>query len=217
MAPITRNDVVRLLALCAADDQRTVGAEDVDLWFGVAQVEGWTARAAARVIVEHASRGDEKPRLTAAAITDRIRAVRSRAADTFPLPVIPTDLSNAEYPEWLRARRDAHRDALVEQWADSGQEPPLHLPPGPPPNQLGQRRMAELTAGAFHDMPTAGRDGTPPTVEEAQGRRDALAVPCPYCSARPGHPCTRSGASGRVRMKFPHPARGTRSDSEEAS
>ncbi len=214
---ITRNDAVRLLALCAADDQRTVGDEDIKLWHGVGRVEDWTVPAVQRVIVEHASRGADRPRLNPAAITDRIRAVRKRAAETFELPRLPEGLSNVEYPAWLRAQRDAHTAGLLHQWAESGQEPPVQLPSGPKPNPLGQRRIAELTAGAFRDVPAASRAGKPPTTDDMEQRRSALAAPCPYCSARPGHPCTRSGASGRVRINHPHPARTDLSSSEEAS
>lgn len=206
MAPITRNDVVRLLALCAADDQRTVGKEDVDLWFGVAQVEGWTVPAVQRVIVEHASRGADQPRLKPAAITDRIRAIRSRAAATFTDPVIPDDLPNADYPDWYRRQRDAHRDALVHQWATSGSEPPLQVPPGPPPDEIGQRRVAGMLSGAFHDVPAS--DPLPPAKPEVPPRRrNPFVGQCPYCNARDGQPCTRSGSSGRVRIAHPHPAR----------
>ena len=214
---ITYDQIAELLAFCAVHDKRKGDDLDVKAWLMVAIDHGWTADAAFRVAREHYGQGENRPRLEAPAITDRIRAIRKRAAETFEHPVIPPDLSDAEYPEWFRRLRDAHCDVLIQAWGATGQEPPVQLPPEPAPNRLGQRRVAELTAGAFQDMPHAGRAGTPPTVEEVQQRRSALAVTCPYCSARPGNPCTRSGASGRVRMKHPHPARGERLTSEEAS
>lgn len=214
---MTFGEMKRILAFCATHDKRQGDELDVRAWLMVAEDHGWTFETAFRVAREHYGQGENRPRLEAPAITDRIRAIRRQAADTFELPVIPADLADADYPAWLRARRDAHCAALVQQWGVGGQEPPVQLPPEPRPDQVGQRRVAELTAGAFQDMPHAGRDGTPPTVDEVQQRRSAFAVTCPYCAARPGNPCTRSGASGRVRMKHPHPARGTRPSTEEAS
>lgn len=214
---MTYDQVAELLAFCAVHDKRKGDDLDVKAWLMVAQDHGWTAEAAFRVAREHYGQGENRPRLEAPGITDRIRGVRKRAAESFEPPVIPAGLPAAEYPEWYRRQLAEHRDGLVREWGQTGREPSGQLPAGPPPNQLGQRRMAELTAGAFQAMPAAGRDGTPPTVDDVQDRRSALAVPCPYCSARPNQPCTRSGASGRVRMKHPHPARGDRSHTEEAS
>lgn len=121
---ISRNDVVRLLALAAASDQRTVGEEDIDLWLGVARMQRWTRETAAAAIVEHYSAGADRPRVTPAAITDRIRAIRRAAAQSFELPRIPDDLPPADYPRWLRAQRDRHVDALVHRWATTGELPP---------------------------------------------------------------------------------------------
>lgn len=214
---VTLSQCALLLALSAAYDQRTIGDADVKAWHAAATDHCWTWDSAERVIREHYGQGADRPRLEVPAITDRIRQIRRRAIETFELPRIPDGLANSDYPGWLRHRRDAHAAALVHRWATTGQEPPTHLPPSPPPNQIGQRRLAELTAGAFRNIPAASLDGNPPTIQAVEGRRSAFAVACPYCSARAGHPCTRSGASGRVRMKHPHPTRGTRPSSEEAS
>lgn len=121
---ISRNDVVRLLALAAGADQRTVGDEDIALWLGAARMQRWTATAAAAAIVEHYSAGADRPRITPAAITDRIRAIRRVAAQTFELPVMPDDLPTRDYPRWFRAQRDHHVDTLVERWATTGELPP---------------------------------------------------------------------------------------------
>lgn len=207
---MTYDQVAELLAFCAVHDKRKGDDLDVKAWLMVAQDHGWTADAAFRVAREHYGQGENRPRLEAPAITDRIRVIRRRAAETFPLPVIPDDVSNADYPTWLRARRDAHRDALVEQWAETGEEPSTQLPAEAPPNQIGQRRVAAITSGAFQDVPEVYRDNRAPTTDD-------LAQPCPYCRAQPGNPCTRAGGSGRIRMKHPHPARGTRPSTGEAS
>lgn len=123
--PISHNDVVRLLALAANGDQRTVGDEDIALWLGVARMHRWTAAAAAAAIVEHYGAGADRPRITPAAITDRIREIRRAAAQTFELPRMPDDLPNADYPRWLRAQRDHHVAALVGRWATTGDAPPV--------------------------------------------------------------------------------------------
>lgn len=202
---MTFDEVAELLAFCAVHDKRKGDELDVNAWLLVANDHDWTASAALRVAREHYGQGEGRPRLEAAAITDRIREIRKRAAATFVDPVIPDGLSNADYPAWYRRLKDAHRDALVEQWALSGTEPPLQLPPGPPPNEIGQRRVAGLLAGAFHEVPPAAPKPQPDT--DGPHRRGALIGSCPYCQARDGEPCTRSGANGRVRLANPHPAR----------
>lgn len=200
---ITYDEIAELLAFCAVHDRRKGDDLDVQAWLMTATDQGWTASAALRVAREHYGAGADRPRLEPAAITDRIREIRRRAAATFELPRLPDDLPTVDYPAWLRRRRDTHVDALVHRWATTGAEPPAQIPPGPRPSEVGQRRIAELTAGAFARVPPAGLDQTPPTVE----RQAALAVGCPYCEARPHEPCTRPGAAGRVRIANPHPAR----------
>jgi hypothetical protein len=215
---MTWDEVAELLAYCAAYDNRQGDDLDIQAWLDVATDNNWDALAAVRVTREHYGRDGDRPRLNPATITDRIRAVRKKAAETFEYPRIPEHVADADYPAWLRAQRDRHVDALVNAWAVDGVEPPVQLPPAPTPNQLGQRRIAELTAGAFQAIPSAADTaGKPPTVDGMQARSAALAVHCAYCSARPGEPCTRSSAGGRVRISNPHPARSGRSVSEEAS
>lgn len=216
---VTMAQAALLLAFSAAYDQRTIGDADVEAWYGAATDHRWTWNAARRVIREYYGEGADRPRLEAPAITDRIRAIRRKAAETFEDPRIPDDLSNSDYPAWLRGLRDAHCADFVYRWATTGEEPPAQLPPPPPPNQIGQRRLAELTAGAFRTVPSAADPaGKPPTADAMQARRSALSVACPYCGARPVEPCTRSSAGGRVPISRPHPARTDHSSTaEEAS
>ncbi|MDN5933233.1 MAG: hypothetical protein L0I24_19565, partial [Pseudonocardia sp.] len=94
---MTYDQVAELLAFCAVHDKRKGDDLDVKAWLMVAQDHGWTAAAAFRVAREHYGQGEGRPRLEAPAITDRIRAIRRRAVETFPLPVIPDDVSNADY------------------------------------------------------------------------------------------------------------------------
>lgn len=125
---ITRNDVVRLLALCAAADQRTVADEDVTLWQGIGQMQRWTADSARRVVIEHYGQGADRPRITPAAISDRLRKLRSAAAESFEAPRIPDGLPNVQYPGWLRAQLARHVDGAVERWAVDGAEPSRAVP-----------------------------------------------------------------------------------------
>jgi hypothetical protein len=67
----------------------------------------------------------------------------------------------------------------------------------PKPDPDGQRRMAALTAGAFHDVPAA---------DEQPARRGPLSVPCPHCQAQPGQGCTRPSHGG-PKPTQPHPSR----------
>ena len=125
---ITRNDIVRMLVMAAGGDQRTVGDEDVRFWLQVAQVERWHPAAAARVVFLHYCRGADKPRLTPAQVSDRLRTLRNQAAESFELPRIPAGLPDAEYPAWLRRQLAAHCDAQLERWASTGEEPSRALP-----------------------------------------------------------------------------------------
>lgn len=214
---MSKAEVALLLTFAAAHDQRTIGDADIEAWHLTATDHDWTAAAAQRVAREHYGQGSNRPRLDAPTVTDRIRAIRKKAAETFELPRIPDSLPNADYPKWLRSQLTDHCDQIVQRWAVTGEEPPAQLPPAPPPNRIGQRRLAELTAGAFRDVPAATDVvGNPPTADGVASRRAALAASCPYCAARPGEQCTRSGAGGRVPISHPHPARSGHT-SEEAS
>lgn len=172
--PITRNEVVALLALAAGADQRTVAAEDVMLWHGIAQAERWTPAAAQRAIIEHYSRGADRPRITPAAITDRIRTLRGRAAESFEAPVIPPGLPNHDYPPWLRQQLAEHVDQQLHKWATTGQEPSRALPTPGKSHSLGElianapdHVRAELKAGAKRIATRRVRD--PHRLEEARG------------------------------------------------
>lgn len=141
---ITWDDIVELLAFAAVFDQRKADDIDVKAWLAVAQAQRWTRASAQRVILEHYSAGTERPRIDPARITDRLRALRSAAAESFEAPRIPEGLAGADYPPWLRAQLAQHVDARLQQWADTGQEPSRALPP--PAARIGSLR--ELVAAA---------------------------------------------------------------------
>ncbi len=143
-APVIDWDtMVDLVSLAATYDQRTIGELDVKAWSMAASVARWTDPAAvSRVIVEHYSAGADRPRITPAAITDRLRAIRSAAAESFEAPRIPDDLRGVDYPEWYRQQQAAHIDAAVSRWATSGEMPrPAAIEPA-------GNRLAEIVASA---------------------------------------------------------------------
>jgi hypothetical protein len=152
---ISRNDVIRLLAMAAGGDQRTVGDDDADFWHAVAIQERWTFPAARRAVIEHYSRGADRPRITPAAVTDRIRDLRRRAAESFELPRIPDNQPPHEYPAWLRGQQARHIDALLHNWATTGQEPPAQ----PHIAAAVVRSVEELAAQAPPHVQRAITDG----------------------------------------------------------
>lgn len=142
--PISRNDVVRLLALAAGGDQRTVAAEDVALWHTIATHQRWTFPVAQRVVIEHYSAGGDRRRIDPATITDRIRELRGRAAESFEAPRIPDGLPNRDYPAWLRARLAEHVDRALDRWVQTGGE----ISTAKPVEAIGVRTLPELVAAA---------------------------------------------------------------------
>lgn len=119
----SRDQVIDLLSLASAFDQRTVGDADVTAWFLVSQRERWTAAAAQRVLVEYYSQDAGRPRISPAAITDGIRHARRRAARVFVPPRIPDGVPAGEYPRWYRAQLHAFQDRVVAEWAAGGDIP----------------------------------------------------------------------------------------------
>lgn len=81
------------------------------------------------------------------------------------------------------------------------QDAAMRAPQDPPPDPIGQVRLAELTTGAFQAI----TDGPPDPGETT--RRAAMARPCSHCQSRPGEPCTRPSHGGRVSLAKVHPSR----------
>lgn len=214
---LTQDDFQAIIDLVVAYTGREPDKTLVETWAAQAAIGKWTYPEASTAI--HLWMSERTPRdfLEPSDITRKLRDVRRKAAATFEPPRIPDGLANADYPAWHRQQLASHCDRLVQRWAVTGEEPPVQLPPGPPANQIGQRRVAELTAGAFHDMPSATPTGEVPTSEAMSARSAAYAEPCPFCHAQPDEPCTRPSAAGRVRIAHPHPARYEAVSAEEAS
>jgi hypothetical protein len=121
---MTWQDAQKLLAFCAVHDRRKADKLDIDAWYDAGTLQRWNANAALRVAREYYSAGANRPRLEPPMVTDRLRELRRRAAETFELPRIPDDLPNHEYPTWMRALQAQHVDALLDHWSTTGQEPP---------------------------------------------------------------------------------------------
>jgi hypothetical protein len=122
---ITRDDVIDLLKLAAVFDQRTVGEEDIKGWLLAGRIGRWTGPLATRVLVEHYASDSDRPRIDPARITDAIRKVRSRAAESFVAPRIPEGLDGQgrAYLEWYREQLHGHVDDLLARWADGAELP----------------------------------------------------------------------------------------------
>lgn len=120
---ITWNQMADLLKLCAVYDQRTVAEEEIKGWLLTAQVSRWTVPLATRVIVEHYSRDSDRPRIDPARISDAIRKVRARAAESFIAPRIPDGLEGMAYVHWYREQLNGHVDDLLARWADGAELP----------------------------------------------------------------------------------------------
>jgi len=140
---MTRDEIIDLLSLAAAYDQRTGGEADVKAWLIAAHVQRWTAAAAQRVLVEHYSCGADRPRITVAAISDGIRAVRHKAAGSFVVPDSPEDLPACDYPAWYRSQLARHVDRLLDLWA-GGQSIPENTSTAA---ELGGSQQRQLTVG----------------------------------------------------------------------
>jgi hypothetical protein len=172
---MTWDDVAELLAFCAVYDRRKGDKLDINAWLMVATDHRWTRDLAFRVAREHYGAGADRPRLEPAAITDRIRHMRGRAAESFEAPRIPDDLSNRDYPAWLRAQLAAHCDAVLGRWAATGEEPPNALPPAPV--VVGTRRELEAaTPPPYRPVIAPGlRNLYERTIRDDGGRRPKTA------------------------------------------
>lgn len=151
---ITPATMIDLLSLMTVYDQRVVGPEDVKGWLMIADLESWTFAATRQVIIEHYRSDAGRGRITPAHVTDRIRAVRRAAAETYTLPDIPPVMApGMTWPEYLRSRRQEHVDACLERWAATGEEP-TH----PRPELPRYRSMQELADAAPKEVRATMRD-----------------------------------------------------------
>jgi hypothetical protein len=140
---MTYDEVVNLLAFCAVFDQRKADDTDVQAWLMIATDHRWVASAALRVARDHYGSGPDRPRLTPAMISERIRGLRNQAVESFELPKIPDGMLAVDYLAWEREQRAGHVTAQLDRWAATGVEPDRAQPV-----ELGARSLPELIAKA---------------------------------------------------------------------
>ena len=124
---MTPNEIIDLLSVIATYDQRTVGQSDVEAWLDIAEDEHWTYPLARRAVREYHRRGAGKPRITPAAISDKLAelrtTIRQRVVRTDVTP--PRELADDPAAEiaWKRAYVAEATAAALDQWAATGQLP----------------------------------------------------------------------------------------------
>lgn len=174
IAPMTRSQMVDLLSLIAAYDQRTVGHTDVDAWFLVATTERWTSPLAQRAVVDFHRRSAERGRIRPAHITDAIEQARQavrRIVLHRPLDP-PRDLADdprAEI-EWRRQRMDELTDEALAAWC-RGEPVEAYAPPAiDGPRDDHERLAAEKVRGQAKAL--ANRKRVAPASTGAQDAPD---------------------------------------------
>lgn len=121
---MTRDQIIDLLTLIVGFDQRTVGEGDVAAWQAICEAEKWTWPLARRAAIEYHRRGADKPRITPAAISDKLAelrtTIRQRVVRTDITP--PRELADDPAAEiaWKRAYVATATTAALEQWAATG-------------------------------------------------------------------------------------------------
>lgn len=152
-------------------------------------------------------------------LTDREARVLLAHAMAYDARIQPGDAIAAAWVEASRRARwtyDEALEAVLQHYAESAdwlmpgvvtqriraarQDAAMRAPQEPAPNPIGQKRLAELTAGAFRAISADDPSGEEP-------RSAVLLRPCPFCQAKPGEHCTRRGLTGRVRLAKAHPSR----------
>ena len=169
---MTPDEILDLLSLIAAYDQRTVGDADVEAWFVIAEAEHWTWPLARRAVIEHHRRGGDRPRIRPAHITDAIRTVE----DTIRRTVLHTDLTPprglADDPSaenaWRRQFIGQAKAAALAAWADNG-DPRIALPAAPQP-PAANRQLVDADGDPTPELAAAADATRVPAVS----RRDPV-------------------------------------------
>lgn len=114
---MNEHDVIDVLTLIAAYDQRTVGEDDVKAWTQTAHIGKWRTAHAARVVVEHYA--DQTDRIMPAHITRRLRELRAHFATTYKHQPIPPQVRGVDAEvEWERRQVSEHIDRCMDAWAN---------------------------------------------------------------------------------------------------
>jgi hypothetical protein len=126
---MTADEIIDLLTLITAYDQRTVGGDDVQAWLIIANAEDWTLPLARRAVIEHHRRGGDRPRIKPGHITDTLTELRREISRTvFHTPLVPPrELADDPRAE-ITWRRDYARqvtDRALDAWARGESLPAL--------------------------------------------------------------------------------------------
>lgn len=191
---VTRNEIIDLLTLAAVYDQRNADEADVQGWLAVAEIENWTATAARRVVIEHYCRGADRPRITPAAITDRLREAHRKAANSFSEPEAIDGESGREYVERRRRLMREHIARVMDAWATRGESIPEGL------TELEARRERRaLTAGPdLATCPEHLREQVARDLSRAGRESDDLAPPVRLPRRPTGDPGRRAAARAEL-------------------
>jgi hypothetical protein len=205
--PLTPADLRNLVKLVAGIDGHARSTDDVDVWALAATAGHWTRVqvAAAMLAIAPSFRGF---RVQPGHIQEQIDAHRELIRSRWDPPAPPRHLAQDPDAEiaWRRAALADYRQRALTALA-AGQpldEVPAVVGDDQLPINPGVREQIQaFTQGSVGQIPAPDSA----EVTARQERRDLLAAPCPYCGAQPTEPCTREGATGRVRLTKVHPSR----------
>ena len=118
---MTDDEIIDLLTMIAAYDQRTVGEADVVAWGAVSADQGWTYARAAKAVRVYYGSGGTKPRITPAIVSqtidDAVKLIRLRLfrGDLTP-PRELRDDPRAEI-DWRRQRSREMTERALDAWS----------------------------------------------------------------------------------------------------
>lgn len=116
---MTRDEIVDLLTLTAAFDQRTIGEGDIAAWLTVSVLDGWVPRHAYRAVIEYYRTATER-RIMPADVTRILRDLRRCYAMTYEHRPCPPGMSEAAETAWERERIRGHITERMDAWAGDG-------------------------------------------------------------------------------------------------
>lgn len=129
---MTADEVIDLLTMIAAFDQRTVGDDDVQAWLLIATAEDWTSPLAQRAVIEHYRRGGDRPRIKPGHITDTLTDLRRTISRTLLRADLqpPRELADDPRAEitWRRDHARQITDRALAAWARGEDLPQLDPP-----------------------------------------------------------------------------------------
>lgn len=135
---MNRGDVARLLAVCAAYDQRTAGEADVLAWAEL--IGDLNAADAVQAVKNHYA--TETRRVMPVDVITGVRRIRDDRLARNPLPDPPADMTAIEYRDWLRHTTKLIADGELTTSAAATEV-----------NPAGQERLRVLAAGIGREVP----------------------------------------------------------------